>query len=255
VPEAGGTRPGAFYHGLEYGTVGVYLMDLRSERQATEEQIQVYSDQQFAALEGFLHGCADKHVVLIVLSVPLLHVPDWLAKVGIKFGSRDGDLEDRWSNPKAHRSRNRLLLLIREHQRRHPAQRVVILGGDVHVGLAARLEWGEGIRDSYELVSSAVSNVSAFNLRRIVDPLPDLETEVGEDGDGEFVFKGSLLRAKGAADSPGEPASSNPCGELNCGLVEVERVSSSESTVRLLLLGPGDDDSKGPSTVFDSGPL
>jgi alkaline phosphatase D len=247
--EHDGQRPRAFYHGFEYGTVGVFVMDLRSERHAEREEISVYSDRQLTSLQEFLERCASKHVLFVVLSVPILHVPDWLAKLGIAFASRDGDLQDRWSNPRAQKSRNRFLAVIREHQRRHPSQRTVLLGGDVHVGVAARLRWGDGIRDTYQLVSSAVSNVSEFNLRRIVEAMPSIDAEVGDEG---FSFTGELLQ-DGRAEHGS--AHANPYGELNCSIVEIERVSESESTVRLLLLGSGNDDAPEPLVVFDSGRL
>lgn len=243
-----GERPPAFYHGFEYGTVGVFVMDLRSERHVVGEKICVYSDRQLASLQKFLARCSDKHVVFLVLSVPILHVPDWLATLGITFASNDGDLQDRWSNPQAHESRNRLLALIRDHQRSHPNQRIVLLGGDVHVGAAARFHWGDGIRDTYQLVSSAVSNVSEFNLRRIAEVMPNIDTDVGDD----FSFSGQLLPDMGKEN---ESAHCNPYGDLNCGVVLVERIGEAESTVRLLLLGCSDENSAAPQVVFDSGAL
>ena len=244
-------RPAAFYHSFVYGPLGVFVMDLRSERHATEDEIRVYSDAQLESLERFLSQSADKHVVCLVLSVPILHVPDWLAQAGITFSSPDGDLEDRWSNPKSVKSRDRLLQVVFEHQRRHPKQRFVILGGDVHVGVLGRLKWGQGVRDTYQLVSSAISNTSEWSTRRFFEAMPDLKPVMGHDG---FHFQGELLPARDA--SSGAPApSSNPYGQLNCGIVQVERISAEESTVRLLLVGHTKGTPPTSKVVFDSGPL
>ncbi len=247
LPASGDRRPAAFYHDFEYGTVGGFIMDLRSERRATDDEIRVYSDEQLDALSAFLARNSDKHVILLVLSVPILHVPDWLAQVGSAFSSSDGDLEDRWSNPKAMRDRDRLLRAIRTHQSKHTRQRMVLLGGDVHVGLAGRFTWGEGVPDCYQLVSSAVSNASEFDIRRIVEKLPDVSPVVGE---GDWCFEARLLDSCAEAKD-----ASNPYGKLNCGVVEVERISADESTVRLLLLGSSDDDPPRVRVVFDSGRL
>lgn len=221
-------RPAAFYHQFEYGPLAVFVMDLRSERSASEEEICIFSPKQAEALAGFLNEHQAAHVVAVVLSVPLVHVPDWLAGIGVSVASPDGDLADRWSNPKARASRDQLLTLLREHQRRCPKQRLLILGGDVHVGFVSRLDWGEGIRNSYQLVSSALSNVEGFPLRRLIESFQNHpEVQLGD----EVPLWARLL------ETDDQNMRSNPYGGLNLGLIEVERVASDESAVRLSLVG------------------
>src|SRR5690606_17990589 len=127
------------------------------------------SDKQLQELTRFLVEHQASHVICIVVSVPFLHVPDWFMQLGVAFTSADGDVSDRWSHPKARRSRNRLLRVLKAHQAACPTQRLVILGGDVHIGLVGKLDWGEGITPSYQLVSSAFSNALATPVRQLVE--------------------------------------------------------------------------------------
>jgi alkaline phosphatase D len=244
-----GARPEAFYQGFEYGTVAAFIMDLRSERRTRGEQIEVCSPAQWQALSGFLESQRDKHVIFLGLSVPLLHVPDWLATAGTALGADDGDVADRWTNPKMHASRDRLLHLIREHQKANPRQRLVLLGGDVHVGAASRFAWSDDTRDTYQLIASALSNREGFFLRGLVELIPKIGAVIGHDGTADF--SGELLEPAKQHACDGDP--SNPYGKLNVGVIEVERISAEESSVRLLLIGCEDDGEA--KVVFDSGPL
>jgi phosphodiesterase/alkaline phosphatase D-like protein len=165
---ARGSRARGFESSFEYGALATFVLDLRSERTATEDEIEVFSDRQLAKLTQFLAAHHSSHVICVVVSVPFLHVPDWLMHMGVNFASSDGDIADRWSHPKARRSRNRLLSVLREHQTSCPRQRLVIVGGDVHIGMVGKLDWGEGITPSYQLVSSAFSNAKAAPARALV---------------------------------------------------------------------------------------
>jgi alkaline phosphatase D len=246
-----GQRPDAFYQSFEYGTVAGFLMDLRSERRAYEDRIEVCSEAQWRALDDFLARQADKHVLFLGLSVPLLHVPDWLATAGMVIADCDGDLADRWTNPKMAESRDRLLHTIHEHQSRHPGQRLVLLGGDVHVGAVSRFAWSDDARDTYQLIASALSNREGFLVRNLVELIPSIGAVVGHDGNADF--EGELLQPGSECTADGGPF--NPYGKLNVGLIEVERRSAQESTVRLMLLGCSDDGPAQAKVIFDSGPL
>ena len=251
LPLQGGERPREFHQEIEYGSSAIFLMDLRSERRAGADQIEVCSEDQWRALGEFLERQRDKHVLLLGLSVPLLHVPDWLATIGTALDAGDGDIADRWTNPKMQASRDRLLHLVREHQKQNPGQKLVLLGGDVHVGAVSRFAWSDGTPDTYQLIASALSNREGFLLRELVSLTPSIRAVVGRDGDVEFL--GELLRPP-AAHSDADPGR-NPYGELNVGIVEVERRSARESSVRLLLLGCSSGTDSRAEVVFDSGPL
>jgi alkaline phosphatase D len=251
LPLERGRRPDAFYQSFEYGSVAAFLMDLRSERRASEDRIDVCSERQWQALAEFLARQRDKHVLFLGLSVPLLHVPDWLATAGALVTDSDGDVADRWTNPKMRDSRDRLLHAIHEHQRQNPGQRLVLLGGDVHVGAVSRFAWSDDARDTYQLIASALSNREGFLVRNLVELIPSIGAVVGHDGHTDF--EGELLAPGAAAGIDGAPC--NPYGKLNVGLIEVERQSAKESTVRLSLLGCDDDGPAQVKVVFDSGRL
>jgi alkaline phosphatase D len=251
LPREHGRRPDAFYQSFEYGSVAAFLMDLRSERRAAEDRIEVCSERQWRALAEFLARQRDKHVLFLGLSVPLLHVPDWLATAGALVAESDGDLADRWTNPKMAESRDRLFHTIHEHQRQNPQQRLVLLGGDVHVGAVSRFAWSDDARDTYQLIASALSNRDGFLVRNLVELIPSIGAVVGHDGNADF--EGELLQPGGDCGTDAGPC--NPYGKLNVGLIEVERQSAHESTVRLMLLGCDDDSPPRAKLVFDSGRL
>jgi alkaline phosphatase D len=251
LPRCAGERPKAFYQTIEYGSIAAFLMDLRSERYSHGEHIEVCSERQWQELERFLASQRDKHVLLLALSVPLLHVPDWLATIGTAVGEADGDVADRWTNPKMASSRDRLFHLIREHQAANPQQRLVLLGGDVHVGAVSRFAWSDETRDTYQLIASALSNREGFLLRGLAELVPKIGAVIGHEGNASF--SGELLGAAAEHCCDGDPC--NPYGKLNVGIVEIERVSPTESTVRLLLLGCREDGPPSVEVVFDSGRL
>jgi alkaline phosphatase D len=251
LPPQEGRRPTAFHQSFEYGTAAVFLMDLRSERHAAENRIEVCSERQWQALADFFARQRDKHVLLLGLSVPLLHVPDWLATAGAVVTESDGDVADRWTNTKMAGSRDRLLHVIHEHQRQNPDQRLVLLGGDVHVGAVSRFAWSDGARDTYQLIASALSNRDGFLVRNLVELIPHIGAVIGHDGNADF--EGQLLEPGVASGTDSVPC--NPYGKLNVGLIEVERQSARESTVRLMLLGCDEDGPPRLKVIFDSGKL
>jgi len=244
-------RPDAFYQSFAYGSVAAFLMDLRSERRADAERIDVCSERQWQALADFLGQNRDRHVLLLALSVPLLHVPDWLATTGMLLSDSDGDIADRWTNPKMAATRDRLLHIIHEHQRQNPHQRLVMLGGDVHVGAVSRFAWSDEARDTYQLIASALSNREGFLVRNLVELVPHIGAVVGHDGNADF--EGQLLAPGPECQSDDVPC--NPYGKLNVGLIEVERQPAGESSVRLKLLGCSDDGPPRAKVMFDSGRL
>lgn len=243
-------RPVSCHHQFDFGTLSVFVMDLRSNRKATEETLELFDAKQLKELETYLRARRHAHVVAIVLSVPLAHVPDWMATLGSKVMSMDGDAEDRWSSPRGMGCRDRLLRVLRAHQAACPTQRLVVLGGDVHVGAAAKLDWGNGIRPSYELIASALSNSVGFPMKVLMD-LAQGQPAVTVNQQGACVEMKLLEPTPDAA----ETERSNPYGGLNVGVLEIERLSETESTVRLILIGCADGDPPEPKVVFDSGRL
>lgn len=236
----GPDRPSAFDQSFRYGPLSVYVLDLRSERRADAHAVQVYSDAQHARLARFLDASHDQQVIVVGLSVPIVHAPDWLASAGLVALGEHSDVADRWCQPKARASRDRLLRLLRDHQRANPRQRMVMVGGDIHTGVVGRFEWGDATPPLYQLASSAVSNRQSPLLDALARGVP---AGLSVRGGPHDPFARAVVLA------PGE-GMRNPYGGLNAGIVQV-RPRGAESDVRLVLLGLDDDGAVVP--VFDSG--
>lgn len=233
----------SFHYGFVNGPVAVFVMDLRSERRADDRIVSVCSDAQFDALGAFLEKNSHRPAAAIVVSVPIADVSDKPAWAGLKLFGQGGDLADRWSNPKAIADRDRLLRLLRAHQRAHPDQRLMLLGGDIHVGCLFRIEWEDGARSLYQFTSSAISNIQPRVARWGAEQVPRVLAG---------IEAGSELSARVAIVPGADPSAKNPYGGLNVGIVEVD--TRAATTVRFKLIGAPLPDGS-PRVVFDSGAL
>ena len=241
-----GARPASFHRCWRHGSIATFLMDLRSERTRRQDHIEVYSAAQYRALARFLNDSRDCHVVMIGLSVPLLHVPDWIADLGVVLGGESGDAADRWSYKAANGSRDRLLELLRRHQRDNPGQRLVLMGGDIHVGLTSRVVWSDALKGAgdgclFQVVSSAISNRYSPLMQQLASLAPRSRALLGRSGDA--IAYGELMQ--GTIES-----NTNPCGDLNLAIIEVWRESKMRSKLRFKLYG---HDGQQPNVAFDSG--
>lgn len=241
----GAERPDAFYYQLTYGNVGLFCMDLRSQRVNDGDELRIYGDEQLQALEGFLRDNADKQVMMLILSVPLMILPDWLARAGVAIAGEGSDAADRWSYVKAERSRRRLAQVLCEHQRRNPHQRMVLLGGDIHVGVVTRFNWKDpAIPHLYQLASSAVSNLEMAVARKLGSLVPQIDADLQTE-DSELWASVELVRGIGGADD-------NPFDQLNVGIVEMARNGDDTTRVRLKLISHDDGDPPEPRMVFST---
>jgi alkaline phosphatase D len=185
--------------------------------------------------ERFLADSRSAQVVLVVTSVPLVHIPEWLTAAGqFLFGSTV-DFPDHWSAPANREQRKAILRLIDAHLARPETQqqKLIVLGGDVHVGAAFALTTvGPHPRVFYQLTTSAVTN-----------RVKDFEADAGVIGPQFFeqdkkTADGLLnVRLLGAArDAPAR----NPIGGLNAAVIELQR-NGPQFNARFKLLGYGDD--------------
>ncbi len=229
----------SFHYGFVNGPVAVFVMDLRSERRADARVVSVCSDGQFEALGSFLERHAERPVAAIVVSVPVAHVSDKPAWVGLKLLGQATDVADRWSNPKAIADRDRLLRLLRAHQRAHPEQRMMLLGGDIHVGCLFRIEWADSVPPLYQFTSSAISNIQPRVAQWGAEQVP--RVLAGVDAGGDLSARVAVVPGEGGR---GE----NPYGGLNVGIVEVD--TTERTSLRFKLIG-----APGARVVFDSGRL
>jgi alkaline phosphatase D len=235
-------RP-SMHFSFEYGPVAGFVMDLRSGKWATEERTQIYSEAQHADLEKFLSAHAHLPIVMLALSVPLVHLPDWLAAVGGYLIGEHSDAADRWSFPRAMADRARLVRLLRAHRERHPQQTLLLLGGDVHCGVLSEISFTDELVLGNQLVSSAVSNLESGLYRYISTLLPKL-AESSVIGAGEHCCRIRLLEGEGEHRD-------NPFSGLNVGLVQLERVDGGWRH-RLALVSCSTAGPPRPRTVFES---
>jgi alkaline phosphatase D len=227
-----GPAPAACDYTFNYGTVAAYVFDLRSERRPPP-QGQVISEAQLERFKAFLSRSGDAQVLLLVTSVPLIHLPEWVTAAGQWIFGTKVDFPDHWSAPQNRPQRDLILTALRDHLGAHPKQRCIVLGGDVHVGAAFELHFVGGKKPYFfELTTSALTNRQK-----------QFDADISTLGPTAFglnprMANGSvdvrLLRA--ASGSPGR----NPLGGLNAGIVQFQR-NGDVTNVRLKLLGYGPD--------------
>ena len=237
--------PRSFHYSFDYGPVSCFFMDLRSERVATRSVCKPYSPEQLDDLRSFLAARASRPVVLVVLTVPMLNIPNAILRGAEHIlGGEHTDPGDRWGHARMHEARDALLLTLRAHQREHPHQKLVLIGGDVHFGMASEIEWADGSGRLYQLISSPISNHQGALLENVARITPSLR--VSFQRDGERYATGRLLHAEGG--------SNNPFGNLNLGFVTIRR-HGDEHSVQLELISHDDADPPGIRRVFRTAEL
>jgi alkaline phosphatase D len=231
--------PASFHYEVRYGCTATFVMDLRSERRAGEEG-QLFSDAQEQDLRAFLDRHAERKVLFFVLSVPPVHLPRFLTKTVARLTSTAEDFSDRWSAPAHVHDRDRFLKIIRDHGKQHPEQRIVLLGGDIHVGCVQDIQWHGG-GHLYQLISSGLTNEASFPLRLGARGLIRLKRRL-TTVDSDLRADVRLLDSAGARGD-------NPYGKRNMGLVEVDASGEGAAQLRFRLYG---HDGPDPVCVYAS---
>lgn len=240
VPADGTARPPSFHYGFAYGPVAIFVADLRSQRVADDAAVHVFHAEQLASLARFLDAHAKHPVLCVVVTVPIVHIESWMAGVVAACNGRSSDAADRWSHPRMLADRDLFLRMLKDHQRANPEQRLVLLGGDIHVGSAFRLEWSDGGPPTYQLTASALSHLQGRATRWIAEKLPRATQKVAmHDG----------LTADVDLVAPANGAARNPYGGLNLGIVEVEWGERCGLRFKLVTAKAETDQ---PETVFES---
>lgn len=236
----GASRPHAQHFTLEYGPLAAFVMDLRSERRVDGGELDLYGDAQLDDLARFLRDQIDRPILVIGMSVPLVHIPDWLTAIGALAVE---DAHDRWSHPRAHRSRAKIVRLLYEHQRRAPRQKLLFVGGDVHVGAVMRFDWRGTPAVAHQLTASAVTNEQHPIVQKLAKLAPKISVALSA-GAGETLADVRMESGRG------EP---NPYDRLNIGLIRCER-RGARWVVRLALVGldPTAEGPPRPEVVFES---
>jgi alkaline phosphatase D len=219
--------PPSFHYSFSYGNIGVFVLDLRSQRKAGPKG-QLFSPAQLNDFETFLKSNESKKVLLVMASVPVVHLPEWLVDVGASMAGHAIDFPDHWSFKRNRLDRDRFLGLIYRHQVANPRQKVILVSGDVHIGCAFKIAWkGPGKQPVlYQFTSSAISN-----------RMKKLQTEISESPlklTKEMELSGGL-KADTHLLSPIKDGQ-NPFGGLNVGLIDIDN-KGDESDVTLRLVG------------------
>lgn len=220
----------SFDYSVEYGPLAAFVFDLRSQRR-TGESARIIDESQFKRFESFLSQHAKKDVLLIALSVPIIHLPRWAARAGrvLTLGANE-DFSDRWSTAGHKQDRDRVLSLLRAHQRENRGQQVYCISGDIHIACAHRIHWDDDTPPLTQLISSGITNqagritqlASRYSIlanRRITLDEPD---PVG----------GDVSLINGVA-----PNTQNPYTRLNLGMLEFKRGQEGRYATRALVHG------------------
>jgi alkaline phosphatase D len=238
--------PKSFQYSFEYGNIGIFVMDLRSQRSVKPRRL--YGSEQLKALSKYLANNADKHLMLIVVSVPVVHLPDWLTDTGASVLGSKVDFADHWSYGPNRSARDRFLRVIYEHQKAHPQQRVVLVSGDVHIGCAFSIKWsGRGGPTLYQFTSSAISN----KMKKLMVQASVVGPKLFRLS-SSLDIKGGVPKAKVKLLGAGRGArKENPFGGLNIGIIDVQK-QGAKSIVTLKLIGYTDDDHTRGTEMFTS---
>lgn len=231
VFENGPFPPDAFDFGIRYGNTAAFMLDIRSNRQV-EPVAQIYTPRQVDRLKTFLGRNRDADVMLVVLTVPIIHLPKFLSRLASRLISDQEDFSDRWSSRGHVYDRDRLLKLLVDHQHRHPEQQMIMLSGDIHLGCAHRIDF-DGTQ-LIQLISSGVTHASR-PLVQLGSKLLLRANRRVESHDGKLHGDFRLLEA----DGPGE----NPYTGMNVGIIEISKKSASSKTrIRCYLYGHDGED-------------
>jgi len=150
--------PGALHYSFAFGDTGVFVFDLRGSRDVNRKKRPLLGGDQIRDFRAWLRASAGCRVRFVVTSVPLIHAPAFLAKAGGKVLL---DLADQWSAPRFRDEQEIVVRLLLDEANRSDGK-IVVLGGDVHVGTTAvirsRLKEYAHRPLLYQFTSSPISN-------------------------------------------------------------------------------------------------
>lgn len=177
------SQPEALYYGFHHGHASFITLDLRGHRQSWNTQL-LGTDQR-NWFEQFLTDCDTTKTLFLTSSVPLFHLKRRFANLPILRNK--SDISDQWSHEANEPDRQWLLARLIHWLQGNANRRVIILGGDVHVGTfaEARLQDNSGIR-LFQATSSPVANKPAGLIDRLVRAVSDdfeVELESGKQLD------------------------------------------------------------------------
>jgi alkaline phosphatase D len=237
------SSPSAFHQAFVWGSAATFVMDLSSQRTVDGREAQVYGDNQRAALSAFLREHQARPVVFVVLPVPLVYLPDWLVALGERVPGQGALFALRWNAAQNRRALDRLLSVLRAHQRTAPGQKLVLLSGDVHQGAAVALRWPGG-ESAYQFVASPVTNTARGWKERVAKRLSFSMHHVRHGAERVAIER---LGCAGSGQR-------NPFNGLNVGVVYVEDGGAS-AAVRFELVTYDAEAPGAAQVAYDSGLL
>lgn len=227
MAEPGRFLPPDFDFEVAYGNTATYVLDIRTHRTPGEKG-RLYSDEQAEKLRLFLKRYRDRKVIFLGLSVPVVHLPGFMARMAARFPYAGEDFADRWSSGGHIRDRDRLLHLLWDHQRRNPGQMVVLLSGDIHIGCVHSIQWTRGGRRFHQIISSGVTHKPVRAMQGGSELVIRMNRRIDTV---DRRLRGIVRRERGERRHR-----RNPMGGLNLGLVEVETPAPGAApTVRFYL--------------------
>ncbi len=205
--------PPSFDFASEFGSIGTYFLDIRSNRRVGDSP-RIVSSQQLEDLKQYLANNGDKEFLFLVLSVPLVHLPKPLTRLAARITPEGEDFSDRWSTRGHRHDRDLIASMLHQHQRDYPEQKMVLLSGDIHIGCVHSISWEDQPSNLYQFISSGITHdtgkVIQFLSSLIIRTKRTLHVKTGPHA------KVRLL--------PGiDDNKSNPCGDMNMGIVEITR--------------------------------
>ncbi len=230
-------RPRSFDHGFRWGSTAVYQVDNRSERRAYANHTQVVTPAQLAAFGDFLRASADARLMVVMVPVPLVFVSSRVANLAGALTHYEGI--ERWSHDRCRPDRDRIFHLLVDHAKKHPAQKILLLSGDIHAGTAYEITWKDG-PVFHQLTASALTNKESRVTTFLTELAPRAVSSLSCDGLEADV---SLVAA--AEHSPAQ----NPFGRLNLGFVHVDD-DGQRVRVQLELVSASDGERPTPETVY-----
>lgn len=220
--------PDDFHYEFTYGPAATFVMDIRSNR-VPGDNGQLYSPEQETAIRRFLSSHQDRRIIFIVLSVPVIHIPRFLARIAACVPRSPEDFSDRWSSPAHLRDRDRFLKIIHEHQQRFPSQRIVLLSGDIHMACVHQIQWHTGVPVMYQMISSGITHCIGFVMGHASDLLIRMNRQISTE-DKELIGKVGLV--------PGIRGKNlNPYKKLNLGIIEVSTRETENVRLRFHIYG------------------
>ena len=207
------------------GRIAALVLDIRAHRGPTSDGFQIFSDEQKAQLPSTLEALGDAPVLVIGLSVPFLSFPPAAIDLIGRLLPAGNNIQDRWAFADSRPDRAWLFERLLDHADRHPRQKLIIVGGDVHIGLVSELVRRDDRPPVWQLVSSAISNTESRLVRTAVST-------------GSRLFKSPphatrFQRARLASGVEGHAR--NPVIPQNVGFIEVQH-RGNDTDVRLSLM-------------------